>query len=299
VNLIKFEEGEKIAECVAVRDFSLPQHYLMMATKKGLVKKSPLSMFSRPRAGGIIAIKLREDDELIDVVVTQTGDDVLAATANGMAIRFDQADARPMGRNTSGVKGITLRKGDEVVGMVVAKPDETLLTVCENGYGKRTNFGARSTIDEGEAEDDVSSAQRYRTQRRGGKGIRDIKTTARNGKVMGIVPVVDDDEILLMTSRGKIQRIACRDLRPMGRNTQGVSIMRMDEGDSLAAVVRVPRDENGDDDQTAGPPPQGISASRPLSPAPAPAPEELLDEDLSDDLDGDVPDDDTAKPTEE
>ena len=196
--------------------------------------------------------------------MTKTGDDILAATAGGMAIRFDQADARPMGRNTSGVKGITLRKSDRLVGMVVAKPDETLLTVCENGYGKRTNFGPRSTADEADADDDISSGQRYRTQRRGGKGVRDIKTTERNGKVIGILSVVDDDEILLMTSRGKIQRIACGDLRPMGRNTQGVSIMKLDDDDTLAAVVRVPRDEVVVDELA-----RSTELSRPLPELPA------------------------------
>jgi DNA gyrase subunit A len=245
INLLKLEEGEKIAECVAVRDFSLENHHLMMATRKGLVKKTALSKFSRPRAGGIIAIKLREDDELIDVVVCKQGDELLLATANGMAIRFEESDARSMGRNTSGVKGITLRKGDSLVGMVVVDPAATLLTACENGFGKRTNFGAKSVAAEEGEEDDISSAVRYRTQRRGGKGVRDIKTTERNGRVVGIVPVTDADEILLMTSRGKIQRISCGDIKPIGRNTQGVNIMRLDEGDSLAAVVRVPPDENG------------------------------------------------------
>ncbi len=252
VNLLKLDEGEKIAECVAVRDFLQEGHYLMMATKKGLIKKTSLSKFSRPRAGGIIAIKLREDDELIDVSVAKTGDDILFSTANGMAIRFGESDARPMGRNTSGVKGITLRKGDVVVGMVVVDPAATLLTACENGFGKRTTFGPKSAApDETDAEveigvevEDVSSSSRYRTQRRGGKGVRDIKTTERNGRVVAIVPVQDDDEILLMTSRGKLQRINCADIKPIGRNTQGVNIMRLDEGDTLAAVVRVPRDEN-------------------------------------------------------
>jgi DNA gyrase subunit A len=149
-----------------------------------------------------------------------------------------------MGRNTSGVKGISLRKDDVVVGMVVVDPEATLLTVCENGYGKRTKFGPKSVATEENEEEDISSAMRYRTQRRGGKGVRDIKTTDRNGRVVGVVPVQDTDEILLMTARGKLQRINCGDVKPIGRNTQGVSIMRMDEGDALAAVVRVPRDEN-------------------------------------------------------
>ena len=145
VNLLNFAEGEKIADCRAVRDFSQPDHYLMMATRRGLVKKTPLMQYSRPLKGGIIAIKLKEDDELVDVAVTKKGDEVVLSTKHGMAIRFNEADARPMGRNTSGVKGINLAGGDdELVGMVVADPDATLLTACENGYGKRTPFGPNS-----------------------------------------------------------------------------------------------------------------------------------------------------------
>ncbi|MFN9540528.1 MAG: DNA gyrase subunit A [Planctomycetota bacterium] len=243
INLLDLDEDERIAECLAIRDFSAEGHYLIMATRKGLIKKTPLSSYGRPRKAGIIAIKLREDDELIDVVVAKTGDEILLSTASGMAIRFDESDARPMGRNTSGVKGITLGETDEVVGMVVVEPEATLLTVCERGYGKRTTFGAKTAA---EGEEDASSGSRYRTQRRGGKGVRDIKTTERNGKVVGIVPVNNDDQILLMTSRGKLQRLACRDIKSIGRNTQGVRIMRMDDGDFLAAVVKVPPGEEGE-----------------------------------------------------
>src|SRR5205814_3061434 len=146
VNLLNLAEGEKIADCRAVRDFDKPDHYLMMATRKGLVKKTELKAYSRPLKSGIIAIKLKEDDELVDVAITKPGDEVVLATTRGMAIRFNESDARPMGRNTSGVKGINLSKGDSVVGMVVAEPDATLLTACENGYGKRTPFGASEVV---------------------------------------------------------------------------------------------------------------------------------------------------------
>ncbi|HMP07716.1 MAG TPA: DNA gyrase C-terminal beta-propeller domain-containing protein, partial [Lacipirellulaceae bacterium] len=268
VNLLNLDEGEKIADCRAVRDFNLPDHYLMMATRKGLVKKTALAAYSRPMKTGIIAIKLKEDDELVDVVVTKPGDEVILATAAGMAIRFNEADARPMGRNTSGVKGIKISKGDELVGMVVADPNATLLTACANGYGKRTPFGpngeggpveehagddeadvesaaAAVDADAGDAEEEASSTFRYRTQHRGGKGVRDIKTTDRNGPVVSIVRVDDDDELLMMTAHGKIQRIKVSDVNVIGRNTQGVRIMSLDEGDAVTAVVRVPKDENG------------------------------------------------------
>ncbi len=252
VNLLNLQADEKIADCRAIRDFDLPGHFLMMATKNGLIKKTALDQYSRPRSGGIIAIKLKDDDELVDVVITKPGDEVVLATADGMAIRFNEADGRPMGRNTSGVRGIRLSKGDELVGMVVADPEATLLTACEHGYGKRTNFGPNtSTEDEGDNGDDISSSARYRTQRRGGKGLRDIKTTERNGKVIGIARVSDDDEVLMMTARGKIQRIAVHEISIIGRNTQGVRIMNTEEGDSLAAIVRVPKDEEGDDESSA------------------------------------------------
>jgi len=272
VNLLNFAEGEKVADCRAVRDFHQPDHYLIMATRSGLVKKTALDKFSRPMRGGIIAIKLREDDEVVDVAITKKGDEVVLATARGMAIRFSESDARPMGRNTSGVKGISLTAGDQLVGMVVAEPDATLLTACLNGYGKRTLFGPNSQVNEpeindgdgdaavaaeaaiesaaveegeGGEEDEVSSSNRYRTQRRGGKGVRDIKTTERNGPVIGVACVRDDDELLMMTARGKLQRMVAGEISVIGRNTQGVRIMSLDDGDTLAAIVRVPRDEAG------------------------------------------------------
>lgn len=259
VNLLSLAEGEKIAECFAVRDFNMPGHYLMMATKLGLVKKTPLDAYSRPKKGGIIAIKLREDDELVDVVVVGPDDQLLLETAGGRAIRFSESDARSMGRNTSGVKGIRLRKGDQVVGMVVADPSASLLTVCAQGYGKRTWFGPGEKLaviedndepaptgveaDNGEPADDLTSSQSYRTQRRGGGGLMDIKTSKRNGPVIGVVPVTDEDELLMMTARGKIQRIAANEISIIGRNTQGVRIMNVDEGDTLTAIVKVPKED--------------------------------------------------------
>ena len=244
VNLLNLAEGEQIADCRAVRDFDLPDHSLVMATRKGLVKKTLLKAYSRPMKTGIIAIKLKDDDELVDVVVTKPGDELVLATATGMAIRFSEADARPMGRNTSGVKGINLSAGDQLVGMVVADPEATLLTACEKGYGKRTPFGPNAADVDDSTEDDTSSSFRYRTQNRGGKGLRDIKTTDRNGSVIGIVRVDDTDELMMMTSRGKIQRVKVSDFNAIGRNTQGVRIMTLDEGDTLAAVVRVPPEED-------------------------------------------------------
>ncbi|MEO0531527.1 MAG: DNA gyrase C-terminal beta-propeller domain-containing protein, partial [Planctomycetota bacterium] len=252
VNLLNLAENEKIADCRAVRDFDAPDHYLIMATRKGLVKKTDLSAYSRPMKTGIIAIKLKEGDELMDVAVVEKGEEILLVTADGMAIRFDEADARPTGRNSSGVKGVNLMKGDELVGMVVADPDATLLTATEFGYGKRTPFGPNADAAENETEeDDTSSSARYRTQNRGGKGLRDIKTTERNGKVVGVASVTDADELLMMTARGKLQRIRAADVSTIGRNTQGVRIMSVDEGDTLTAIVRVPMEENEGDEPEA------------------------------------------------
>ncbi|MBN2292683.1 MAG: DNA gyrase subunit A [Pirellulales bacterium] len=277
VNLLELAEGEHITDCRAVKDFDKPDHFLVMATRKGLVKKTPLSAYRRPMARGIIAIKIREGDELVDVVVTKPGDEIVLSTRNGMAIRFQQSDARPMGRNSSGVKGIKLIGDDEVVGMVVADPDAELLTVCENGYGKRTPFGP-NLVEESEGETDdgatddseegLSSQRSYRTQRRGGKGLRDIKTTKRNGPVIGAVRITDEDEVLMMTAGGKIQRIAASDVSVVGRNTQGVRVMNLTAGDTLIAVKRVAKEENGHST-----PAQQPQASPPETPPSEPAPD--------------------------
>jgi DNA gyrase subunit A len=265
VNLLEFEPGEKVAECRAVGGFEDPNQFLLLATRTGTVKKTALEQYRRRRTKGLIAIKLRDGDELVGAAITKAGDELVLATAKGMAIRFPESDARPMGRDTSGVRGIKLGAGDRLVGMVVADPEATLLTVCEQGYGKRTPFGAGTPLtggaadegeeaaaepaDGGETEaEDGSSGSRYRTQHRGGKGIRDIKTTSRNGQVVSVVAVRDDDQVLMMTARGKIQRVNVGEIRPMGRNTQGVRIMRLDDGDTLAAMVRVPPSEQEEAD---------------------------------------------------
>ena len=289
VNLLNLEEGEQIAECVAVRDFNLEGHFLVMATKQGLVKKTALDAYSRPKRGGIIAIKLKEDDELVDVKVVGPNDQLLMATAGGRAIRFAESDARAMGRNTSGVRGIRLKKGDTCVGMVVADPEATLLTACEKGYGKRTWFGAGSVPTETDGEggdeaaeapateaaegdsDSPNSSQSYRTQKRGGGGLMDIKTTDRNGPVVGVVQVTDEHELLMITSGGKIQRLAAKEISIIGRNTQGVRIMNLDDGDTLTAIVRVPREEVDDEDEAQAEATPASDAAEAPSSEPAPA----------------------------
>ncbi|MEZ6044595.1 MAG: DNA gyrase C-terminal beta-propeller domain-containing protein [Planctomycetaceae bacterium] len=296
VNLLALDEEEQVQSCVAIREFD-EDHFLMMATKNGVVKKTELSAYSRPMKGGIIAIRLDDDDQLINVAVVSKTDDVVLTTANGMAIRFDANDARSMGRATRGVRGINLSKGDFVVGMAVADEEMTLLSTCVNGYGKRTPFGSAETDAalEGEgdtekpeietdadADDDnesasVSSNMRYRRQRRGGKGLRDIRTSARNGKVVTSLAVAEDDEILMVTQKGKIQRIRANEISQVGRNTQGVRIMRMDDGDSLASVARIPAEFAEEEIETTSLPVESASEATPSSEA-TPAPEETTPE---------------------
>ncbi len=287
VNLLNLSEGEQISECLAVKNFDEPDHYLMFATKKGLIKKTTLSSYGRPLKGGLIAIKLRDGDELIDVTVVGPGDELIMSTAFGNAIRFRHTDVRSMGRTASGVKGVKLRKGDSAVGLVVASPDMTLLTACANGYGKRTPIGPNgapeaeqaplddeqvtaddSPVEENQTDDDpadsdnpedAASSMCYRTKKRGGMGLKDIKTTDRNGPVVSITRVYDDDEVMIITAKGQIQRIAVADVRVMSRNTQGVRLMNLDEGDALVAVKRIPKDANAADDEPETQPQEDIA----------------------------------------
>jgi DNA gyrase subunit A len=267
-NVLALKPEEKISSIIPVRRFSDNQH-LLMATRRGIIKKTPLTEYSRPRSGGIIGINLDEGDSLIGVVLTQAGDEVVLSTRQGMAIRFDEAQARAMGRNTRGVRGINLQEGDEVVGLVVTDPEGYLLTVCENGYGKRTPFGANVAGEEPpemEAEEPIEeppaetaegepaegeavrdrSSMRYRKQRRGGKGIRDIRTTDRNGPVVGVISVRDGDDIMLITAQGMVNRTHVNEIRVIGRNTQGVRIMNLSEGDKIASIAKIAREDDAE-----------------------------------------------------
>ena len=259
-NVLSLKPDEKIAGVIAVRQFE-EGAFLLMATRQGLVKKTGLMEYSRPRQGGIIGINLEDGDALIDVVLCRPGDEVVLSSRQGMAIRFSEADARAMGRGATGVWGIKMKAGaDELVGMVVADPDGMLLTVCENGYGKRTPFGPNTAGDvvdddaEGESPpvatggtedtDDPGElvergAMRYRRQRRAGKGVRDIKTTERNGPVVGVVDVREGDEVMLITVGGMVTRSKVDAVRVTGRNTQGVRVMNLKPGDKIATLAKV------------------------------------------------------------
>ncbi|NOZ76670.1 MAG: DNA gyrase subunit A [Euryarchaeota archaeon] len=227
VNLLEVGEGERITASFAIKEFT-EGYYLMMATRFGKVKKTELTAYSRPRRGGIIAIGLQEGDELIKVVMTNGRREVVLATKEGKAIKFHEEDVRPMGRPAMGVRGIRLKGEDEVVGMVLAQEDESLLTVTENGFGKRTPFSE------------------YPLQRRGGQGVINIKTTKRNGKVVGIVTVARDGEVMFTSSRGIVIRVPVRDISVIGRNTQGVTLMRLQEGDRVVGVARVTKEDDHD-----------------------------------------------------
>jgi DNA gyrase subunit A len=301
-NLMTLEEGEGIANCFNVRYFP-DDKYLVIATRQGIIKKTALSAYGRPQKGGIIAIRLDDGDALVDVRIVEGDNDLILSTSTGMAIRFNHEDARPLGRATRGVKGINLSKGDIVVGMVVADPERTLLSICEHGYGKRTPFGpadvapddALPTDDsvvpsddavvadepaEAEAGDESSpgSNMKYRRQRRGGKGLRDIKTTARNGKVVDVLSVIDSDEVLMVTSRGKIQRIRASDINTIGRNTQGVRIIRLDQDDTLVSCAVIPGDVIDEEAARAAAAVAKLAAETPLvTPAPEIAPVEEED----------------------
>ena len=268
-NVLSLKPEEKIASIVPVREFT-PDSHILFATRKGIVKKTDLMDYSRVRQGGIIGISIDEGDELIGVCLTRPGDEIILSTRAGMAIRFSEADARAMGRNARGVKGITLSSGDEVVGMVVTDPAGLLLTICENGYGKRTPFGANADLSAGEppeeetgeeatrppepsADGDAEGAEespesseasdpsgmRYRLQRRGGKGVKDVRVTAKNGRVVGIASVRDGDEIMLITKDGMVTRTRVDTIRIVGRNTQGVKVMTPTEGDRIVALAKV------------------------------------------------------------
>ncbi len=225
VNLLNMSSGEEVAAVVPVREFS-DDLYLLFSTRQGLVKKTVLSAYGNIRSVGLNAINIREGDELIDVRLTTGGSEVILGTRNGMAIRFSEEDARPIGRATSGVRGINLAKGDVVVGMVtLLRPDTTLLVVTEGGMGKRTLVDA------------------YRMQQRAGKGVINIRTGAKAGRVVAIKSVVEEDELMFITRQGVVNRQRVAEIRTIGRATKGVRLVNLDEGDSVVDVARVIADD--------------------------------------------------------
>ncbi|MBN2488716.1 MAG: DNA gyrase subunit A [Methanosarcinaceae archaeon] len=224
VNLLELAEGESVTAMIPVSEFA-DDRYLFMGSRSGTVKKSPLSSFSNPRKAGIIAITLQDDDELVNVVLTDGKKDVVMVSRHGKAIRFAEAEVRSMGRSAQGVRGMRLEPGDEVVSVDIVNEDATLLTITENGFGKRTEFGE------------------YRAMHRGGRGVITIVTSLRNGPVMNVKAVMGEDEVMLTSSEGIIIRIPVKDVRVQGRNTQGVKIMNVRQGDKVVGVARIKAEE--------------------------------------------------------
>jgi DNA gyrase subunit A len=230
VNLLPLQEGERVVALLPVREFS-EGAFVVMATRAGLIKKTSLNLFGNIRSSGIIALSIVDDDALVGVRITEGASDLLLGTKNGWAIRFREENVRPMGRTARGVRGIRLRAGgDEVVGMAVIPRDgpATLLTVCEKGYGKRT-----PTSD-------------YPTKNRGGKGVITIKTSERNGKVVGLRIVTDEDDLMLITNGGKLIRMPVAGIPTIGRNTQGVRLIRLEPDEQVVAMERMAEKEEGE-----------------------------------------------------
>jgi DNA gyrase subunit A len=219
-NLVSMEEGERIAALLAVKEFEADK-FVVMGTRRGVIKKTELSAFSNPRAGGIIAMGVEDGDAVIAARISDGNSEMFIGTRSGMAIRFPESDVRSMGRTAYGVRGISLRDDDEVVGMDVLAPEGTILSVTEQGYGKRTE------LDE------------YRVQSRGGIGIINIQTSDRNGKVIGVLQVGDDDELMLITQQGKILRMASNTIRAIGRATQGVRLIDIEGDDRAVSIARL------------------------------------------------------------
>ena len=233
VNLLSLLPQERVSAFVPVRDFAAGQ-FIFMATKNGTAKKTPLEYFSRPRKGGIRAITLIQGDELISVKKTTGNNQIMLATRYGRAVRFDENDVRPMGRTASGVRGIRLRKDDAVVGMEVADENKSLLTVTDKGYGKRTAIGE------------------YRLISRGGKGVTNIHLTEKNGKVVGVKAVKNEDEVMFISRNGIAIRTPVNGISIIGRATQGVRVMRLEEGDELVAVETIVSESNEELSTTNG-----------------------------------------------
>jgi DNA gyrase subunit A len=220
VNLLALGEGEAVATCVPVRDFAAGGHILFV-TRQGKVKKTELEAYSHPRAGGIQAIGLEQGDEVISVRRTDGSREVVIATKLGMSIRFSEEEVRPMGRGAAGVRGIELEEGDEVIAADVVQEGVSILTVTERGYGKRTPL------------------EEYRLQGRAGKGIIDIKTGGRNGNVVGMLQIREGDDLLVVTTKGKIIRFHVVDVSSQGRNTWGVRMIDLDQDDRVGSIARV------------------------------------------------------------
>jgi DNA gyrase subunit A len=220
VNLVRLDSGEHVTAFVPVKQFD-DSHYLLMATKQGLVKKSSLELYSKPRKGGIRGIGLNEGDELINVRLTDGQSNIILASKQGVAIRFNEKDVRPMGRTATGVRGIRLKKGDELIGMVQGVDERTLLTITERGFGKRTRISE------------------YRLINRGGVGVRNIICSPRNGDAVAVLSVTDEDDVMFISRKGVVIRTPVKGVSTIGRATQGFRLMKINGDDTVVAAARI------------------------------------------------------------
>ena len=228
INLIGCEPGEKVQAFLPVSEFD-DTKYIIMATKNGIINRTALSLYSKPRRGGVFAMEIREGDQLIQAKISNGQDSVIIATKEGKSIRFDEEQVRPTGRRTKGVRGIKLSPADEAIGMLVVKREGTVLVASENGYGKR------SDLDE------------YRTQSRGGKGVYTMKKTSKTGELVSIMETTEDDDLMIITNAGVMIRQKVASIRVIGRNTQGVKLLRLDDGSKISSVTKVINDDDPND----------------------------------------------------
>jgi len=247
LNLVNLAKGEKVAAVLSVRELPdapkdiqldgesvAAEGYIIMVTRKGVIKKTRLAEFSNPRSAGILAMKIDEGDELIAAQLTSGRDTIFLASHEGMAIRFPETDVRDMGRAAYGVNGMNLDKGDYLVGMQVVGEKELILSVTEKGFGKRTPI------------------TEYRLQSRAGKGVINVKTADRNGKVVAVLSVSEESEVMIITQQGKITRLDASQVRETGRSAQGVKLIALEEGDQVSAAGLVEAEANGDSPPTTG-----------------------------------------------
>ena len=228
VNLIGCDSGEKVEAFVSVKEFN-DEDYIVMCTKNGLLKRSKLSLYSKPRKGGIYAIQIKENDQLIFAKLTHGNQDIILATSGGKAIRFNENQARPTGRKTQGVTGIRMSfQNDIVIGMLVVKREGQVMVATNKGYGKRSNLEA------------------YRQQKRGGKGVYTLKTSEKVGQIVSIMEVVDEDDIMIITTKGIMIRQSVSAIRTIGRNTQGVRLIKMDDDSFIASITKIVKEEDAE-----------------------------------------------------
>jgi DNA gyrase subunit A len=243
-NLVSIEPDDNVKAYICVKDLTdeeyINSNFIVMCTKKGVIKKTSVEAYSRPRTNGINAITIREGDQLLEAKLTNGSDEIMMAIKGGRAIRFNESKVRPMGRNAAGVRGITMAEGDEVIGMITARnpKEETVLVVSEKGYGKRSFLN--------DPEDD---SEIYRVTNRGGKGVKTLNVTEKTGNLIAIKNVTDENDLMIINRSGVIIRIAVADLRVMGRATQGVRLINLRKNDSIAAVAKVSVEEEDDLDK--------------------------------------------------